>query len=98
MIAATVLPPDAEEVVILAAVPAYGALHDESPRATGTPHQALEIVVVCAVTDARALVRIKYPLHPFKQRLGDQCFVSPFVFDAFVRDIAAVVAVTKHAA
>nr|WP_173155157.1 hypothetical protein [Phytohabitans suffuscus] len=65
MVTGGILPPDAKEVVILAAV-APGPLHNEPLTAAVTEQPALEVVRVLAFADTGPLVGVEYALYPLK--------------------------------
>ncbi|HSV67553.1 MAG TPA: hypothetical protein VLJ59_16820 [Mycobacteriales bacterium] len=91
-----VLAAPAEEIVVDATVPAFGALDDEAGFAAVAPQQPFEVVRVAAVADAGAGVGVEHALYGVEGFFVDQGFVPAFVLDVFVGDVADVVAVAQQ--
>ncbi|HTL42098.1 MAG TPA: hypothetical protein VL294_11555 [Pseudolysinimonas sp.] len=101
-LAAAIAPVGAEEVEVLAAVAALGALQDEAlldaalvPAFTAE-HGALEVVVMFPAPLRRVAAGADDALHPVEQFLLDERFVPAGVLLTLVADVAEVVAVAQH--
>nr|WP_033106686.1 hypothetical protein [Microbacterium profundi] len=97
-----VLGTSAEEVPVLAATFANGALLDQPPvgvalkAAVPAPDAALEIMGVAAATLSRHTSCFEDPLHSVEHPLVDERSVASLEDFVFICDLSDVVAITKH--